>query len=285
MREHSRRFVDGALGDVTVEWGEGFDDSVFNYTDSTLQTPVPVILHQNVMGHRGLEVGDAVHISYRRQMPIQWHNVPAVVVGVHNGHIARARAQEAVAIPLFALRSMLENWMGYISLSFTVDPSRNRDIEEVRSEIGDIVHRNNAGFLPLDFLMLDEELRNVISAIGQSLLLLELLYPIAIALSVVIAAGLSILLMLQNTKNAAIMRVLGGSRTKTQIMLWAEQMALCLFGAAAGLAIIIVMGWGFDVSSSFVLAGMYLGGAAVGSVIGVLLVTNKPPLELLQVRE
>ena len=125
----------------------------------------------------------------------------------------------------------------------------------------------------------------VVIPMEQNLSLLKLLYPIAIALSAIIGFGLSLLLMLQGAKVAAIMRVLGTTRAKSRATLCTEQAVVCLFGLVLGLAVLAAMGWGFGFVSSLGLAAVYLAGAATGSVAGAVVVTNRPPLELLQVKE
>jgi ABC-type antimicrobial peptide transport system permease subunit len=119
----------------------------------------------------------------------------------------------------------------------------------------------------------------------QNLSLLKLLYPVAIVLSAIIGLGLSLLLMLQNAKVAAIMRVLGTSKKKSRTTLCAEQTVVCLLGLAIGLVVLAILGWGFGFASSLFLAWIYLAGTSIGTVVGTTIVTNRPPLELLQVKE
>jgi len=131
--------------------------------------------------------------------------------------------------------------------------------------------------------MYDEELRTVVGSMEENLSLLRLLYPVAIAVSLIIGIGLSMLLMLQNAKNAAIMRVLGSPKNRTLLILCTEQLIVCLFGLLFGLCLSAIAGWG--AGASVIIAVLYLSGVFIGSAVGGLLVINRPPLELLQVKE
>ena len=61
----------------------------------------------------------------------------------------------------------------------------------------------------------------VVIPMEQNLSLLKLLYPVAIVLSAIMGLGLLLLLMLQNAKVVAIMRVLGTSKNKSRTTLCA----------------------------------------------------------------
>jgi hypothetical protein len=161
----------------------------------------------------------------------------------------------------------------------------NREITQIQEKITEITERKGAGDVPLGLFLDDEELRMVVIPMEQNLSLLSLLYPVTIVLSVIIGLGLSLLLMLQNAKVAAIQRVLGTSKIKARTTLCGEQMFICLFGLAVGLVMLAILGWGFGFASSLGLAGLYLAGAVAGMVAGAVVVTDRPPLELLQVRE
>jgi len=188
-------------------------------------------------------------------------------------------------MPVEALEYIVGDELRYISIRFEIDPVYNREMTRIQDEITEIAEHIGAGDVDLGLFLDDEELRLVVIPMEQNLLLLRLLYPVAIALSAIIGLGLSVLLMLQNAKIAAIMRVLGTSKRKTRTTLSVEQMMICLFGLALGLILLTVIGWGFGFASSLVLAGIYFAGAAIGTIAGAVIITNKAPLELLQVKE
>jgi len=138
---------------------------------------------------------------------------------------------------------------------------------------------------PLQLLFFDEELRNMVGAMSQILLLLELLYPIALALAIIIGAAVALLLMLQMEQNAAIARVLGASKFKTCVMLCTEQIIVCTWGLIIGLAALTIISWGFGLVALVTVAGIYMASVIVGAVVGAVIITARAPIDLLQVRE
>ena len=107
----------------------------------------------------------------------------------------------------------------------------------------------------------------------------------ALPAAIIGGIGLSMLLMLQNARDAAIMRVLGGTKLKSRNILTMESLLVCVLGLLIGLCILIFTSWGFGVVSAFLLMGLYFVGVLIGSIAGAILVTNRPPLDLLQVKE
>ena len=69
------------------------------------------------------------------------------------------------------------------------------------------------------FFIWDEELRIVVSQLEKNLSILKVLYPVVMAVSALIAAGMCFLLILQKTREAAILRVLGTTRTVVRLAL------------------------------------------------------------------
>jgi putative ABC transport system permease protein len=137
----------------------------------------------------------------------------------------------------------------------------------------------------LRFMVWDEELKIVIAQLEKNLSLLKVLYPVVIAVSVLIGAGLCFLLLLQATREAAIMRVLGTTRTAVRLALIIESLFLSVIGVILGLGIARFLWMTSDLVPLLVSAGLYLAGVLAGSVIGTISVTNKKPIELLQVKE
>lgn len=129
----------------------------------------------------------------------------------------------------------------------------------------------------------DEEFRTVVVPLEESLHLLRVLYPVAQIMSVVFGLGLSLLLVLQNAKVAAILRVLGSPGYKVRTSLCLELLVVSITGMIIGFA--IVLGMGVGVLVAMYLAGLYMSGAVVGALVGVFVISYKTPLELLQVRE
>jgi len=175
----------------------------------------------------------------------------------------------------------------FLTARFTINPARNQEIYRLPELLETALYDNNLdvfGRFPLQLHIDDDVIYNVIIPMEQSLSLLRVLYPIAIGVAFVLALGLSLLTMLQSAKNAAIMRVLGKPKMISQIMLNVEQLMVYVVGIALGLFALLITGTFLGVTPLF-LAGIYFGGAVIGSVIGAFVISMRAPLSLLQVRE
>jgi ABC-type antimicrobial peptide transport system permease subunit len=168
---------------------------------------------------------------------------------------------------------------------FSLDPKRNRELPQFRADM-ETVMQDLGG--KLNFVIWDEELRIVIAQLDKNLSLLKVLYPVVIGVSVLIGAGLCFLLLLQATREAAILRVLGTTRSAVRLALIIEPLVLSILGVMLGLGISRLLWMSSDLVSAvplLVSAGLYLAGVLAGSVTGAISVTNKKPIELLQVKE
>jgi len=190
-----------------------------------------------------------------------------------------------------------ENPEWFVStLSFSINPTKTRYLTYFEAEVAErLIFRQwyeVAHFLGnlrteihyIHQLELDvAELVLVVMPLESNLSLMRILYPMVIALSFVLSLGLCLLIALQNAKNAALMRVLGLPKFKTRLNLFMELVAVCFIGLLVGLAAVLVMG--VALPEALLLAGVYLTGAVIGAIIGVIIISSKTPLDLLQVRE
>ena len=122
----------------------------------------------------------------------------------------------------------------------------------------------------------------------NALSLLAALYPAALAAALLIGAFLCCLTVLQSSKEAAIMRVLGTTKRKTRIVMSLEQCLLGVAGLVLGGAVLLaVNGQAMRAVSGQMLlfAALYFGVVLASAVICSVLATRRSALELLQVRE
>lgn len=128
------------------------------------------------------------------------------------------------------------------------------------------------------FVMDTSKLENL----RNTLRLVEMLYPIAVVVTLVISAFLCGLIIVQTSKDIAIMRVLGTSKAKTRTVLVLEQMVLCVIGIIIAGIVLYIRGalmqmlWVFGVYVLVILAA-----SSVASVAA----SRKNVLELLQTKE
>jgi len=276
---------------MTVEFAEGRSTADFVYTAGR---PIPVIMSQPSMEHYGLRgenhlaLGEIAYVSHRFPTPLgqatpnEAVRVLVEIIATHNRHIlAGEMYRDAIIMPADGLRSIMGDNVGYSDLLFTIDPIHNRNISYPQGVIQDIIQARGAGHTALAVYFNDSQLRNVVTPLENNLSLLRILQPVAIGIALIIGAGLALLMTLQQAKNAAIMRVLGTTSGRSGIMLWIELFLLCLIGLALGLGIVLLM----ENALPIFFAVMYMGAKTIGAVVGIVLVTNKAPLELLQVKE
>jgi ABC-type antimicrobial peptide transport system permease subunit len=118
--------------------------------------------------------------------------------------------------------------------------------------------------------------------------LLTTLFPIAVAAAVLIGAAVPILIIIQSSKEAAIMRVLGTTKKRTIAILALEQIILCILGLLFAVGVLLIYNAGLFILSGLTLAicaGIYLTASIAASLIAAAVTTNKKALELLQVKE
>lgn len=278
---------DGKVHDtnLSVSYAPGFDESLFEEdwtTDRLKAEAIPVVLSQEILELLGLRLGETVYL-----VDDGGNGVEAFAAGWYSGARAGGGDPTSVLLPLSALGAMEETQgrtLGYAVAKFVLDPAKNRELPAFRTEMRAVVTGAGAGEVPLNLVIWDEELRQIVEPLEKNLQLMAVLYPVTIALSALITAGLSVLLMLQNARDAAIMRVLGARRLRVQAVFCAEQAGLCLFGLALGLAALAFMERGVP-PAALLNAGPCFFGTLAGSALASFLITGRKPLELLQVKE
>ena len=155
----------------------------------------------------------------------------------------------------------------------------NELVSEMREYGKDIAEGKSGSFI-MDTAKLD----SVISTAA----LLDSLYPVAIAAALIIGGFLCALVIVQTSKDAAIMRIQGTTKTKTRVILVIEQIMLSVAGLIIGAgAMAVIKGAQFtDVAAQTgMFAGMYLIVIIAASVVSAVLATRKNVLELLQTKE
>ena len=211
--------------------------------------------------------------------------VTVSVAGVYDGYYTGVASMNTALMPAGAAQWIGVQSLSYIKANFEVDRARNRELSQLSAEADEIVSSPAAGKLPLSFLLWDEELREAVGPLNENVEVLELLYPLVLLISALTAAGLTALLLVQRTKTAALLRVIGVSRIQARCVLGAELLLPALAGEAIVLlalaALFPLVGFGSMAEG----AAVYLLGALSGALAGVYMVTRKRPLELLQVKE
>ena len=281
---------------LEVEFAPGLNEAAFVYEDVQLEKPIPVIVSEEMMNRNDFVFGDLIAIyyfdltnfstgtmadSYHDGVVVieeTWERVVGEIIGVYDNH--HTTMQETIFLPLSAWQSVMGADLYLTTLEFLVDPVLNRI--DAHEAIENAIGSELSGYI-LDIH--DSELRFTVQTMEENVALLWLLYPVVVIISLMIAAAASLFLTLQNTKNVAMMRVLGVTRKKAGLILWVEQIILSLIGLTVGLVLLSALGWGFHILALFEVAILYLASAMIGSIIGIIMIVRQAPLELLQARE
>jgi len=269
---------------MQVEFAVGFDKSSFVHIKDG---DISIVISQTQADSHNLLPGDSIYLVYYRPVLFRagtWLSLRAIVIGIHDGGGLVGFAREGAVIPLATMEYMLEDHMGYTTFRFSIDPAYNRDFEDIEHQLYLYLQRlpryPRRDLLTADIW--DQELRFGVQALQQQVMLMQLIFPVIAAVGAIIGVGLAMLSMLQNAKNAATIRVLGRSRLGTFAMLWIGQVVLYVVGGLIGLLLIWVVGLRADFAWAVL---PYLAGAVVGATVGVIMITMRAPLDMLQVRD
>ncbi|XCP86754.1 hypothetical protein ABXS75_08175 [Roseburia hominis] len=239
-----------------------------------IKQPVSVIISDTLAEHQSLLINDKFYTLDTRGSGLM---TECVVAGYYKG-ISVEDISEPILIPVSALEEMnqlLGYGTSYSSVKFAIDPSKNREIEQFEEEASRILLRAEAGSVDLTIFVYDEELRKVVQPLDESIRLMERLIPLTFVISLVTAAGLSIVFLLQNKKEAAIMRCFAMNKRKTIFFFGAEQMFTVLLGLAIGSVLLAVrMGDVLSASKGLVFAAAYFVSSIAGAVLGGMICTS-----------
>lgn len=181
--------------------------------------------------------------------------------------------------------------MKYSRVMLTIDPAKNCLLNEFRVLATDILA--GGGNVDLTAVYWDQELRQAIAPMEQVIAFMKALYPVTLGLSFLVAAGVAVLLTLMSAKEAAILRVLGNSKARCRVILCLQTVLVCLVGLVMGHVGAVVMAYlmlpAGDAAGLMVPAlgrvGLYLLYTVLGAAGTSAVMTEKNPLELLQVKE
>jgi ABC-type antimicrobial peptide transport system permease subunit len=286
-------FYSGLADPGSIIFADGWDMQLFAEprTPEEIQAEgVAALFPKSLLEQLQLNVGEKVKITSQSSTPYT-----CIIVGQYAGWLASnvntIKTQrinslgDSILIPLSVLEAMEGSQTKYTVAHFSLDPKKNRELPQLRAEMEKVMDVYGG---KLRFIIWDEELRIVLAQLEKNISLLKVLYPVVIAVSVLIGAGLCFLLLLQATREAAILRVLGTTRTAVRLALILEPLFLSILGVTLGLGISRTLWMTSDLVPVVPLltsAGLYLAGVLAGSVVGAISVTNKKPIELLQVKE
>ena len=132
------------------------------------------------------------------------------------------------------------------------------------------------------FIMDTSKLDNILNNIK----LMDTLYPIVVTAILVIGAFLCGLLIVQTSKDIAIMRVLGTSKRRVRLIMIAEHALVCFVGIAVAFGVVWLRKAPISVIVDVsIVCGMYFAAILLASIIASVAASRKNVLELLQTKE
>lgn len=162
----------------------------------------------------------------------------------------------------------------------------NLRADEFRSYAGMIAGGSTGKYSSnrLTFIMDTSKIENLLN----TLKLLEKLFPVVVAAAVLIGCLLCGLIIIQSSKEVAILRVLGTTRRRTRAILVIEQIFLCIIGLAAGASgLLLYKGTALAGIATvlYLFAALYFAGSLASALTCSAIATRRNVLELLQTKE
>jgi ABC-type lipoprotein release transport system permease subunit len=259
--------------DLNIIFADGFDMEVFEQSD--IDEPV-ILISQRFKTGTGVNFGDYLELVAAEQAsrlrPSDF--MPYKIIGSFD---VQGYGINLIT-PLVNLQNHIGRDLRHNQVELELNPALNRELELFRIQVDELMVGTNP---QLVFILRDHILREVINPLEQSIIMMSTLYPIILALSGIIALGIVILLLLGTTKDVAIMRATGVPKLRVMIILGMEQIILCITGLLIG---VIVSAIAFGAVNLLGVI-LYFSGYTLGAIIVLVILANRKPLDLLQVKE
>lgn len=289
--------------ETTITYADGYDASVMESVGKF------IVAGKALMQKYGLELGDTVSISPRRylanleEMYITGYRTEHPEDTITDGEIL-ALKQDEITKQLNSVRRTY-TIVGVVStpsgafdgMAFTPGDS------ETSIAVGKSIALDAAEFTLADNMLADRFRSFCESMAGSStfvmdtsklenlrntLRLLEMMYPIAMVAALLIGGFLCCLVIVQASKEAAIMRVQGTTKRRTRTIVLLEQVLLSILGLLIGtVGLLAYKGEALAVISGqlALFAALYFAVILLSAVICSSLATRRNVLELLQTKE
>lgn len=276
-----RFFSDGLNSTYQITWLDGWDERIFTQEQTdVLPAVVPKVLYDSMNAQESGRI--AILLSTQEGLAIG----KFTVAGISEGGTGNILA------PLWVMQELMGDSMTYYKATFTIDSAKNRELQTFREDLDEIIAAPEAGTSQLSAVLWDQELTQAVGPLEQVITFMRTLYPIVVILSALASAGVTILVTMTLSRDAAIFRVLGSSRRRTQAMLWLQTVPACLVGLIAGHTGSRLLAYGVLGAEAANLmlpalccALLYFAASALAALCYSAAMTANNPLQLLQVKE
>ena len=269
---------------IEIDWATGWSGNVFFLINNVYRI-YPVIFPAGLAEQSGLKPGDYIFTPFGN------HETKLPGIAVIAGLYDDSNGFQEVLASIYVIEHMherLDMTLYYTVANFTIDPLFNRDLDSVYEKIEGWVNSAGAGNQPLITIIRDSELRLAIAPLEQTIRLLSALLPVALIGFIFLTAGVSVLLLLQTTREAAYLRVLGATKFRVRFMLSIQQVFLGFVGLTVGLNGILFLFsslTGATENTLLIYAGLFLTGISASAIFTAILITKRKPMELMQIKE
>jgi hypothetical protein len=274
-------------GGVAVTYAHGFGAGDFAYEiNRENPSPIPVIMCRERMEALGIGPGDTAYLTDTRRTSGRMYWL-VHIIGGYEGTLTRnipgghEMLKGSLVMPLEGMQMMVTN-ISYTDAIFYLDKEMNGELPLFREFVAELFGVRQGAALVRPFFD-DGDLRLAAEPLERNLVLLRILYPVTLVLSFVIGAGLTGLLAIQNAKVTAILRVLGATKRSARITVCAELLTVTAAGILLGLIILPIFNIMYNVLIFLMM--LYLMGVLIGAAAGAAVISRRPPMELLQVKE
>ncbi len=293
--------------ETVITYAEGFDASC-------LEQRGPVLIAGEIlMAKYGLEIGDTIQLT-----PENWlKGLKDEYIMIHRSTHSAERLTDEEILALY--QDEIENLISFVARTYTIagvvstasgayedlayTPGRvdepygfntevkldvaeftladNFRVDEFRSFGEKTAGSKTSG---VDFVMDTSKLEHH----RNTLRILETMYPIALVAALLISGFLCCLVIVQSSKEVAIMRIQGTTKGKTRAILTLEQVLLSIVGLIVGVGgLLVYKGAALSAISGqlYLFTALYFTVILVSAVMCSSLATRRNVLELLQTKE
>ncbi|MCL2126338.1 MAG: ABC transporter permease [Oscillospiraceae bacterium] len=303
------RYSDGA---VEIEFLDGYNYASQSKIDEPLYGPTnrTCVMDAGLMRRLGLELGDSVRLTdayemaalYREHFGLPPLDMDPVELQKNKESLDPLYDEISVFLTLVGsdVSGSAPN-MVYLPMTRAIDSQLSHlndkildyaeytlTSPEYAGEFNSFVEKKIKGPAVGDvgspFMMDTSEADNIL----QKVRLLDMLYPIAAAISLVLSGLFPGLIVMQTDREAAIMRAIGATKKRARAMLTLEQATLCIAGLFCAAVLLYAIN-GAAIAGYIGAIGIYAAAQLVACVAGALIcavvATRRRVLELLQVKE
>lgn len=268
---------------IEVKFLEGYDKEIFSHEKSDYRV---FVASSTFLEFYDMALGDYMnffHVSLRVR---EDRTIRVIQAGTQYeyrlvGIFEAEDVMHDVIVPLLDFQNHLQSWFMSVThepFEFVVDPILNRELEMVRNELNYIL----VNYTPVyTMILLDCVLRNAVEPLERNIALLRRLYPLIIALSVLVALGLTLIIYFQSVKEIAVTRTMGMSTIRAIVMCLIEGLGIIIFGLLAGMIISFFAFAYFNVNGAVI----YLLGGFIAFIFFVIIIMRMKIMDLLQVAE